>query len=323
MAITLTTYPTTTDGGTINNCFAGFGAVEIEYKREDAQIISISQGVDNQILISVAGDLTSSLNIGESLYLFASGVSYSYDLNAKIVLIVFGGVNTSVTIESDFIQSASLGYVNYKQNYFLEAKLVDPVNNNIKIYPSLLSDSGTPSGIVKINCSPVVDFLQSEILATSDEISAGRVALVAMYREVWRENQAESFVLQAGDKIVIFYGADNSEQEEFINGFEVPKLWEGYPFIISLLHSTVNNAGEPLTTTFDELNINQDTLTSANALHTFGVNEEGVLQSNFNDNIVAINANTRFLNMIINSNIIFDYETGDYNDNDYLTINTP
>ena len=84
-----------------------------------------------------------------------------------------------------------------------------------------------------------------------------------------------------------------------------------------------HTAGNRMVATFDELDINQDNITIDNPLIDFGINDFGILQTNFADKQKVIEDNTRFIKFNINTSVIADYETGDYNDTDYLTVNTP
>ena len=59
MSVTLTSYPVVTSSGKVRNIFAGFQAVELEFKREDAVVVDVTQGANNKILISINGDIRS------------------------------------------------------------------------------------------------------------------------------------------------------------------------------------------------------------------------------------------------------------------------
>lgn len=330
MSLTLISYPVTIESGIVKNTFPGFAEVELEFKREDIALVGLVSGLDNQIEITVAADIVSDVNVGESIYLNAIGATYEYDDSFEVLSISYGAPNTTILLKSQFIEIATTGYVNYKQNYFVESKLVDPDNNNVLAYPSLLSEDGTPEGIVKLNVSQVVDFLESSIFTTSQEITDGRAELKVMYREVWREDDTEVFILVGATptvdndtvRIVIVHAADASEVETFVNDFEIPIMWEGYTFAMNLLHSAQNNVGKRVAITFDQLDINKNDINVDNPLTDFSPGDFGFLQANMDDNVNAIEDNTRFLNFKAVESDLADYETGDYNDTDYFTVNT-
>ena len=301
------------------NIFAGFQAVEIQFSRQDVAIVAVGSGTGGKVEITILTDITSDLNAGESVYLYAEGVSYVYNLVAKITEINFTSPNTVILTDANFIQVSSVGYVNHLQNYFVEAKLVDVANNDVQLYPELLSDDGTPSGDVFINVSGAVDYLSNEILANSGEIVENRIRFVVMYREVWRENQTNAFTLIDELPIIIVYAADNSSPETFVNDFDEPKMYEGYPFAMTIIHSLDNNEGERVSVSFDELDINQDTINLDNPLFSFSAKAMGLMQSNMADNQKVIEDTTRYIQFNANSDNLADYKDGDYKSGDYLT----
>lgn len=323
MSVSLVTYPVVTASGKVYNIFPGFSSVELQFKREDLAIVSISQGTDNRIVVTVSGDITSSLAIGEWFYLYAEGVSHIYEGVYQVYDISFSSPNTVIEIDDQYIQAATTGYINYKQNWYLEAKLVDKDNNLILKYPALLQNDGSPDGIVTINTSMLVDFLKNEILSASGELVNAREECKVMYREVWREDDTQSFTLVDEYPIVIIFSADETEIEDFINSFEFPRLYEGYDFFLNFLHSLENETGKRIQVTFDELDINKTNITTNNLLVDFNVDDFGILQANFEDNPNPIDDDTRYIVFNANTSSQADYETGDYNDNDYQTINTP
>ena len=323
MSVTLTSYPVVTSSGKVRNIFAGFQAVELEFKREDAVVVDVTQGANNKILISINGDITGSLNVGEWVYLFSEGATFTYDNSYQIITVVFSSPDTEITVEGDFIEGSTGGYCNYKQNWFLESKLVSPDNNDVKNYPQLLQTDGNPNGEIEVNTSMLVDFLKNELFETSQEITDGRQECKVMYRESWREDDTAVFVLVDQEPIIIIFAAEDSEIEDFTNEFEIPRMWEGYPFFLNILHSLQNSVGERIAVTFDELDINKDNIIIDNALINFEPDNFGILQANFNDNVKVIEDSTRFITFNANSSDAADYETGDYDDTDYFTINTP
>lgn len=323
MAVSLVSYPVIVESGKVLNIFPGFSDVELEFDREDLDILSVGLGADNQIAIVVLGDLTSDLNVGEGVYLYAEGATYTYNIAGKIVTVTYSAPNTTITIDKNYIEAATVGYINYKQNWFLESKLVNVDNNNIQEYPQLLSDDGSPSGVVKVNTSMLVDALKNEILATSQEVVNARNKCKVMYREVWRENQTETFTLVDETSIVIVFAADDIEAESFLNKFETPKIWAGYPFLLNLAHSIENPTFNGIDILFDELDINQDDINTDNPLSNFNPEAYGLLQSNFDDNVKVIEDNTRYIKFRAETTAAAEYETVDYDDDDYLTVNTP
>jgi hypothetical protein len=323
MAVSLVTYPVITSSGKVRNIFAGFAPVELEFKREDIQIVSISSGTDNRIVISVSGDITGSLSVNEWIYYYAEGTTHTYEGVFQVYDINYSAPNTLIELNEQYIEAATTGYVNYKQNWYLESKLVSPDNSLILKYPQVLQNDGSPDGVVEVNTSMIVDFLENQIETTSQEITDSRDECLVMYREVWREDDTQSFTLVDQEFIIIIYAAEDSEIESFVNKFDYPRMYEGYPFMLNMLHSLENESAKRISITFDEQNINGTDITNDNPLINFENEDFGILQANFADNVNPINSATRFITFNMNSISEPDYLTGDYNDNDYLTINTP
>ena len=319
MAISLVSYPTTIESGKVFNIFPGFSAVEIELKREDIQIDNISSGVDNKVLITILStDLTSNLNVNEFIYLYSVGSSYEYNGVFKILDITLNVTDTEITVDADFIELTTSGYINYKQNYYVEYKLVNINNNNILQYPEMLSDDGNSEGIIKLNVSNPIDFIKTDFLETSGVLLKGQNIFQVMYREVYRENDTDLFTLIDETPIILVYSADSYEPEKFINSIEYPKMWAGYETIIAFLHSLNNNENLRVNVTFDELDINKDVLTSDNALFIFNENDYGILQVNFNDNVKAIESQTKYIKFNANTYELADYDIADYDEVDYV-----
>lgn len=320
MAISLIDYPVQTISGKIYNIFPGFKATEIELKREDIQIENVTSGVDNKALITIPSiDLTAYLNDNEYIYLYAIGSTFEYNGVFKILTVVFNSPDTEITIDTDFIEIATSGYINYKQNYFVEYKLVNIDNNTILQYPNILSDDGNSEGVIKLSVSQPVDYLKTEFLETSGIVAKGQNIFKVMYREVYRENGSDNFTLIDEIPIILIYSADTFEIETFVNGFEYPKIWAGYENIIAFLHSLNNNENFSTNISFNELDINKDVLTSDNNLCVFDNNDFGILQAVFNDNTKVIESNTKYIQFTANTSVLPDYDPDDYDSDDYLT----
>ena len=310
--INLVSYPVTTNSGKINNMFAGFDDVNIEFKREDLNVFSVGSGADNKILVTLSGDYTGDLFIGEWLYLYATGTTYVYDNSFKIISINYSSPDTEILVDGDFIESSTIGYINYKQDYFAEAKLVNVGNNDIKQYSELITDDGNNKGEILINITPPVDYLQSEILATSGLVPNSVNRFKVMYREVWRENQTEAFILIDQEPIYILYNAELNDIEKINNKLEEPIIWHGYPFIFSVFHSLENNVGYRIEATFNETDINKNNITTDNYLTRFSAESFGQLQVNFNDNTKEIEENTRYIKFNLNVILLSDYDGTEY-----------
>jgi len=318
MSLTLVKYPVITDTK-VNNLFSGFLPVNLEYKREDIQIISVGSGANGKIQVVVSGDISASLSVDEWVYLYAEGNLFDYDNGYQILDISYSTPNTFITLDSDFIENASVGYLNYKQNYSVEAKLVNPTNEKVMAYSGVLEINGSASGQIIINANALVDGLTDTISESSQEITSARNICKVAYREVWRENQINTFSVQFGEPLVVVYAAESIETEKFINNQNEPTIFAGYEFILNSAHTNENNTGQKIGVSFDELDINKANISIDNTLAEFESKDFGILQANFSENIVAINGNTQFIKFKLITTAKPDYKAGDYKAGDYKT----
>ena len=319
MSLSLVDYPVKLLDGKVRNIFAGFSAVEVQFKREDVVIEEVVSGTNAQIQINIIGDITGSLSVNEDVYLYAKGVVNEYDSSYKVTAIVFNAPNTEVTVDGAFLEIATVGYFNFKQDYFVESFLVSPANILINKYASPTETDGAPNGEVYINASMLVDALKNSVLIDTGEVSEAREICQMKYREVWRENQTEPFVLIDSDPIIITYSAENVEIETFINGFDVPIIWAGYPFAINVTHSTANSVGLRIEVNFDELDINKNDVVLNNKLTYFNGFDFGFLQSNFADKTVEIDDTTEYIRFNAIASNVPDFKLGDFKSGDFKT----
>jgi len=318
MAVTLESYPVFTQDGIINNIFPGFLPLTIDFKREDLEIISITQGVNDKILITVLGDITSDISALEFLYFYSEGTTYTYNDSGQILDITFGGVNTEITIDFDFIEISSGGYINYLQDWLLEMRLVSPDNQNIKVIKPTLADDGTNSGEVSIDISIAVDTLTQEIKFAGGEVTEGRVKFQCEYRPSWRDNRDEAWILIDDTPIIVVFSAEEFEPEMFIMALDNPILWEGYLTGISYCHSDSNYLAERLQAVFDELDINKDVISSNNLIRNFNVGDYGFLFVSTEDiPSFTFNQYTKYGRLKIQTTIAPDFEPVDFDTPDF------
>jgi hypothetical protein len=260
MALTLTQNPVTTVAGIVKNLFAGFLPVEFKFKREDLAVSAVGQGSNNKLLITTGVDLSNDLSIGDSAYIYSEGVNYTYDASGEVLEITA----TTITIDVDFIENSTGGYINYKRNYFVEAELVNEDNPAVKVLPIKLRDDGTPSGNVTIDTSIANDKNELQFEYILQTLEDARIKFRFQYREVW-EGSNESFTL-VSDEIILYFATEQGEVESFIQELDEAFVYEGYPFGGVLLHSDANNGGDNLSLKYDELDINKQPVVANNVI---------------------------------------------------------
>lgn len=280
MAITLVENPVVTESGVVKNLFAGFLPVEFKFKREDLQIISVGAGANNAVLVTISQDLTSELNVGESAYLYAEGTNYTYDDSGEITAIT----SNSITIDINFIEAASSGYINYKQNYYLETELVDTDNSDVKILPFTIKDDGDNSGNITIDASLANDKNERNFEFALTELTEGRLKFKVQYREVWRESNTSYSLI--GDEIILYYATDQVDTEQLVQELDEAFLYEGYPFGGIALHSDQNVDGISIVFAYDELDINKANVSTDNSIGVIQSDKFGQLFVNLDKGIV-------------------------------------
>jgi hypothetical protein len=319
--LTLINYPVNYNSGKVDSILPGFSSQIVEFKRVDTNIFSIGAGLNNKISVTISNEyLTSELNINEFVYIYSTTTNYKYDGVFKVLDIILFGNDTVILLDTEFLEiPTNNGYINYKQNYYVEYKLVDVSNNNIMVYPNLLSNDGLSNGVIKLNVSNIVDYLKSDILEISGGLISASSRFKIMYREVYRENETNIFTLLDELPIIVLYCADKINVETISNNFNEPKIWAEYPFFINFIHSTENNSGTQIDVMFSELDINKNILTTDNFINVFDNDLFGILQINFNDKTKVIENETEYISFVLNDSILPDYDPDDYDENDYKT----
>lgn len=290
MSVEVTVNPVITEDGILKNIFAGFEPVEYKFKREDLQVSGVGQGIDNQLLIPTSIDLSSYLAIGDLVYVFSEGDTFTYDGTGTIIAIT----TVSITISVDFIETTTSGYINYFKNYFLEVELVNQDNSDVKILPFSLRDDGNNAGEITIDVSIANDLNVQFFEFVSQELTASRTIFKVQYREVY-DILTGSFTL-LNDVVILVYSTSQPEIEQFINELDEPKLWKGYPYGVILSHSDDNTEEQGINVSYDELDINQLDVVTNIALGSFISEKQGFLFNNI-DKDISYNALTEYIKL--------------------------
>lgn len=318
MSLTLISSPVETISGVKQNVFAGFAPVEFEFKREDLAIVSIGSGLNNNIEITIGTDLSSYLEVGDYIYLYAEGASgtYDYDLSAEILAIT----SSTITINSQYIEGSSTGYINYLKNYYVECELVDIDNVNIKKIPFTLKDDGDNAGNITIDVSIANDKNRQQFLLEKREITEGRIRFNLQYREVYTGVATPNNYILIDDPVILVYATEQPEAEELINDFDLPKLYKGYDSGIILTHSNDNAFDIAIKVFYDELDINQTQIVADQNIGDLSIDEYGFLFFKWNKSLYAgLNADTKFIKFKPDYVALPDYDPADYATPDYKT----
>jgi len=257
MAVTIASYPVTIAG---QNVFAGYSPVNIAFFRNDLAITGTSQGIDNTVVINITTDITTELNIGDFLYLN----SEDYDVFAEVMEVE----PIYIRINTQWLGAGSTGgYINYKQNWYLELELINPLNELAKVLPFTLRDNGSNEGNVVIDLSIVNDLNRTLIpsYASINEITIQRKKFDIKYREVYREGTTA--YTRITNPIIIIPAKEQTTLETFGNSFSEPEYYKGYPNGAVFTHSDTSPIfANNINFYFDQLNINKNIISGNNQL---------------------------------------------------------
>jgi len=288
MSLTLVTNPVTTVAGVVNNIFAGFEDTEFVFQRKDMTGVSVTSGTGTTSRISTSSDLSSYLSIGDAVYLYAEGSTYTYNKTGLVTKLD----TTYIEVDIDYIENASTNsYINYFLNYYVEAELVNVDNSDVKVVDFSLKDDGTAAGVVIINVGIANDLNSLDFEYSSREIEEMRTKFKMQYKQVYTSS-SESFTL-ISDEIILVYAVEQPTIEKFINQFEYPELYEGYPNGVILCHSDSNNDASQINLVYDELDLNESDLVTNQGLVSFSNDEHGLIFVDFTGK--SINANTEYI----------------------------
>jgi hypothetical protein len=261
MSVSVIDYPVKIAG---QNIFPGNSPLEVTFKREDLQITSIEQGAGNTIVINVPIDVTSSLNVGE--YIFLN--SFTLNVTAEVLEIS----TTQIRINSQWLFNNDDGYINYKQNYYLEIDTVSDVNVNIKILPFTLTDDGKANGEIIFDLSIINDLNPVNFPKFTGSTGLGGDTAIKFnirYREQWRELNGGAYAF-INNPMIITPAIILGEVEQFTNAFSEPQYYVGYPNGAVYLHSDSDPAGgEFYNFYYDELDLNKDSIRNNMPFGTF------------------------------------------------------
>lgn len=297
MALTLVTNPV---GAGTSKFFAGFQKCELVFKREDIEIDDVESG-SGGIKINLSTDLTGTVLVGDVIYLYSEGADYTYSLTGRVLAITSG----DITIEGDFIQAGTGGYINYLKNYFVEAQCVDKTFPTANLLPFNLQSDGDAAGNIRIDVSIINDIIAEY----------GVKEFEVQYREVY-SGSANSFTLIDDKLFVMFNTIDTPQQDVILNHFDLPTLYLGYPSSLKVANKAMATSSTK-EMKFEELNINREVVASG-TLGTKVADQNQFLVWAWPSN-QAIGNSTKFINFDFANEVVSDFAAVDFATPDFLT----
>jgi len=319
MSLTLVNVPMSAG----NNLLSGFLKQEIDFIREDIDVISVTSGTDALALITVAGNITANLKVSEYVYLYSETTNLFYDLSAAVITITYSAPNTLILINTPYTQTGAGGYMNYYQNYFVEAALVSIYNDNYEILPFRLRADGNPAGLIKIDISAANDINVSDYaLNTGGVLELSRNKFKVKYRQSWRESAAQAFTSISSPnngEFIMVYSTMEIVNDTIINRLGLPKFYYGYPNSVIFAHTDYDFANKKVSAKFDELDLNRNTIISDNLIRNFDAFDFGHLAASTGDISLTLDSNTKFVKVHFDEVSVVDYQPIDYAAIDYKT----
>ena len=288
MSLTLVTNPVETVGGVVNNIFAGFEDTEFVFSRKDLSNVSITAGAGTNVRIDTNGnDLTTKISVGDAVYLYAVGSTYTYNKSGLITVV------SATYIEADisFIENATVSasnYINYYKNYYVECELVNVDNSDVKLLPFTLRDDGNDAGSITINVGIANDLNTIDYEFTTQQLTDSVTKFKFQYRQVYTLDDGDvtdSYTL-VSDEIILVYATVQPDIESYITQFENPKIYSGYPFGVVMCHSDDNKDDDFLSVRYEQLDINHNSIISGTEI--VQINDEyGLIFIDFTNEIIS------------------------------------
>lgn len=307
MSLTLVTNPV---GAAAQKLFAGFLTIEFVFKREDIAVTSVTSGVGGA-KINHAGDLSTYLTAGDSVYLYSVGTNYTYNTVGTVLSVVAG----EVTIDAPFIEAGTGGYMNYFKNYYVEFQCVNKNNSDINILPFSIESDGDSAGNIIVDVSIVNDLnIQRGAVVQGQDLTSFQEFEVK-YRQVYT-GSSESFTLINSKLLIVLYATETPEGGVILNQFNLPKIYLGYPAGLCVANSG-GVAGNNVEMIYSELDINQLPIDTG----TLGLLDQelnGYLIWKWLSNAVVYD-NTKYLSFDFRTESVFDFSDTDFAYPDFLT----
>jgi hypothetical protein len=308
MSLTLVTNPI---GSAAKKMFAGLKPIEFIFKREDLVITSVVSGTGG-IKINHAGDLTSYLSAGDSIYVYSVGTNYTYSATGIIITIVAG----EITIDIPYVETGTGGYINYYKNYYVELQCVRDALPDVNLLPFSLQADGNAAGNISIDVSIINDLNMQRGILITEYLATSKQEFEVKYRQVYT-GSAGSFILIDNKLCVVLYSSDAPEEEVVLNHFDLPKLYLGYPAGLAMAHLG-GTVGTTIELKYNELDINKNIIETTGTLGILTAALNGFLMWKWPVNASVLSA-TKYIEFNFKASGIFDFKSPDFAYPDFIT----
>lgn len=243
--ITQTAQPIQGELNAYNNVFPSQKPVEYTFNRKDIEILAISSGVDNNVRIQASADFDD-IQVGD----YVTWQSGGYSLRSNKVVSIISPDTIEVLLQFSSTDASS-GWMNYYRRYYLEARFVErdtvtDEQNAIVIIGYNSQISNDKEGNITLDCATVSDLITPVIDLSVDVQPTLTTGFKIQYRESWDNNRDGAWVSPSLDvPILLVHASKDITFNEFIDESNYTgKFWRGYPLVVGLIHSSVNDNGQ-------------------------------------------------------------------------------
>ena len=246
MSLTQTSWPVIGTFPNLINVFPSFKTLPVNFKRVDNTIASLSSGVGGLIQMEFTTPFDASLLVGNFIVWKSDGYSLRSSLVEQIIN------TTTLLINEIFTNSDNENsFVNYRKNYYLEARFVKketPTDQQTDVILVLDEFSKVPNdlnGTIVLDMSIIGDLINPNFDLSTRLIEGFFKEFKMQYRESyqdqrnlpWNSPDQDDFIMVAisSDKVPF----NNLTDNEFDGLF----FAESYPYFITYLRSDINDIG--------------------------------------------------------------------------------
>lgn len=250
MAITQVNYPVTGSVGTYRNIFPSQRALNIDFLRRDGLISTISSGTDGNTRLELSAAYDVDLAVGD----YVTWFSDAYTLRTNRVTELVDA--STFDVDNPFNSTvATNGFVNYRKQWFLEARFVakDTPTDEQDAVLAIDDYSQIPSardGSLSLDCS-----LPGDLLTPDFEVETGLATglfteFKVQFRESYSTDRAKTWVSPTPDvPIMLVLGTQTMPFNDFTDTTVLQKrfIWS-YPYLFTYVYSMINDNADNVVT---------------------------------------------------------------------------
>lgn len=267
MAIEQLDYPVTGALGSYRNVFPSQRALNINFSRKDGLIDTISSGTDGNTRLELTAAYDAGLAVGD----YVTWYSDSYTLRTNRVTEIVNA--TTFDVDNPFSSTdATNGYVNYRKQWFLEARFVakDTASNDQDAVLVIADYSQIPSardGSLSLDCSLPGDLLTPDF----DPLGGGTESNLftefkVQFRESYSTDRTKTWVSPTPDvPIMLVLGSQTMPWNDFTDAnVSQGRFYYGYIYAFTYIYSSINdNGANIITLTLKQYSIDKSLIDSS------------------------------------------------------------